>query len=318
MKCLEDFKIYLFLYMFTIQMVNDLNYRYIKNLKQVKNTESPNYNENSDNFLNDSNKGKSTEVLSLNNIINGKVENLKRIQNFHKHYTKVSSLSSYTSSEFSDLVDLDEFATKFKSILCNNDIVENFAYESLDKFSNNEACLITLVPCGDLDDWNLIETSQKRSNLVEKHFNNNNNSMLDMTYHGHWELLSNTNEIIDRLNYLNKRLSQIDLINLLQEKKLGNFGFYTNSKRNEVFNGKHFTRRNYQNNIKLSTCDYLEVTLYDSSKNLLMRKQINRDVFEEIKRNYTNYFNYQEETFIDRQQALDIAHQRLKDMEIKV
>ena len=49
-----------------------------------------------------------------------------------------------------------------------------------------------------------------------------------------------------------------------------------------------------------------------------MRKQINRDVFEEIKRNYTNYFNYQEETFIDRQQALDIAHQRLKDMELKV
>ncbi len=316
MKFLEDFKICLFLYMFTIQMANDLNYRYIKHFKQIKKTESQNLNENSDNFPNDSNIGKYTDALSLSNVVNGKVENLKRIQNYHKHYTKVSSHSSYTSSEFSDLVDLDEFASKFRSILCNNDLVENFAYESHDKFSNNEACLITLVPCGDLDDWNLIETSQKGSNLGERHFNNN--SMLDMTYHGHWELLSNTNEIVDRLNYLNKRLSQIDLINLLQEKKLGNFGYYTNSKRNEVFNGRHFTRRNSQNNVKLSTCDYLEVTLYDSSKNQLMRKQISRDVFEEIKRNYTNYFNYQEETFIDRQQALDIAHQRLKDMELKV
>ena len=49
-----------------------------------------------------------------------------------------------------------------------------------------------------------------------------------------------------------------------------------------------------------------------------MRKQINRDLFEEIKRNYTKYFNFEEDTFIDRQQALEIANIRLRDLQIEV
>ena len=306
MKLLEDFKLLLYFYLFSIQMVNDLNYNYIKKVKSLERTVG---------IINENNKSQYADVSSYNNVLIGKLENLKRIQTYHKYYSKVSSLSSYTSFEFSDLVDLDEFATRFKSIVCNNDLIGNFVYSDQDKFINNEACLITLVPCGDLNDWHLIEIEQKRPYVLKSHLND---SMLDMTFQGHWERLSNTNEIIEKLNTLKKRLSQTDLINLLQEKKLGNFGFYTNFKRDQLFERTNFDIRNLQNSVELKTCDYLEVTLYDSSKNQLMRKQINRDLFEEIKRNYTKYFNFEEDTFIDRQQALEIAHRRLRDLQIEV
>ena len=310
MNLLENFNLLLYFYLFTVEIVNDFSYKYI----------NFNFSENSKNGIDSfTNKTRDEKILAYNNY-HVQTDKLKQTHHSYKHYTKVSSSSSFTSFEFSDLVDIDEFETKFKSILCNNDLIGSYNDDDDEKFkmTNNEACLITLVPCGDINDWHLIDMDLKQEYIIKSR---SNNSMLDTTFNGHWELLTNTNQIINRINELNKSLRLSDTINLQQEKKLGNFGYYTSSQSRNSLNGVYLSsfslKYAFRNNIILNTCDYLEVTLYDSSNNQLMRKQINRDAFEEIKRNNSKYFNIKNNHFINRQQALDLANIK-HDLKLKV
>ena len=307
MQALENFKILFYFYLFTFDRVNDFNYKYI----DLKLYDQSFYNQ------------KSSELNVDNLLLNGfnlKVNNLTRTHQFKKQYAKTSSSPSFTSLDFfdlADMLDVDEFGTKLKSILCNNDLVNNYS-DIDDQYnsgtSNLDACLITLVPCGDLNDWHLIDIDQKQAYSIKSE---KNNSMLDLTFHGHWELLTNTNDVIERINHVNGYLMQTDVINFMQRKKLGNVGMY--ARRNKFFSRSksHFT-----DSIQLNTCNYLELTIYDSSNSKLVRKQIHRDKFEEIKRNYSKFFNFKKGKFINRQQALDLAHLKLnrlnEDLQTKV
>ena len=155
MKFIENFNLLIYFYLFTyIEIVNDLSYKYMSFNRD--DAISNNNSQNEDDYF------------------HSQVNNLKQAYHTHKHYTKVASSSSFTSFEFSDLVDIDEIGAKFKSILCNNDLVDNFNYNDKDELnvSNNEACFITLVPCGDLNDFHLIDIQLKNEYILRNSFNN--------------------------------------------------------------------------------------------------------------------------------------------------
>ena len=281
MKHLYNLKLLFYFYLFTVDRVNDFSYKYI-NLK----------------LHDQSTTCKSTcgkQEKQPNVALNEPKVNLTRQNHYAKRqYAKAGSSPSFTSLEFLDLIDLfdaEEFGANLKRILCNNDLVDNFAYDTdnVDHSSsasrsnkNVDTCLITVVPCGDLNDWHLIDIDQKKTYAVKS---KSNNSMLDLTFHGHWELLTNTNDVIDRLNMASNYLRQIDLINLVQEKRLGHAGLYTSNERqnyksNYLSSSSSYSRKYvFRNNIRMNTCDYLELTIFDSMSNQMVRKQIHRDDF---------------------------------------
>ena len=124
------------------------------------------------------------------------------------------------------------------------------------------------------------------------------------------KFLDYTRQITKRLNDVNRYMKSTDIINLVQEKKLGKNGYsiyYLKYIRNldidmnAYVSYKHKYHQNKYNwnhptDYNVNTCDYYDVTLHDPSSHKLIRKQITKDKYADFKRKHWRQIEFMKVT----------------------
>ncbi|RNA43661.1 hypothetical protein BpHYR1_031946 [Brachionus plicatilis] len=144
---------------------------------------------------------------------------------------------------------------------------------------NHSAYSTTLISCGHFANW--------------KAPNNSYSVLSPETYK---KLLSTRSSITNTLNQIKLGLKKKNIINIVQEKKLGKNGnsyhYQKSVKKLDIadniyvsFEQKPELSPLYFNPNK-SNCDYLELTLYDSATNFMVRRTVNHEFIDSIKRDF--------------------------------
>ena len=193
---------------------------------------------------------------------------------------QVNELTSMDDKLSHEEISAEVSSNKKLKNICSHDI------EQLDA-----SCLVTFIPCGDTKDWNKL----KNPLVLAK-----NNSLFTLDYDNHMKFLDYTRQITKRLNDVNRYMKSTDIINLVQEKKLGKNGYsiyYLKYVRNldidmnAYVSYKHKYHQNKYNwnhptDYNPNSCDYYEVSYYDPSSRKLVRKQISKDEYGNFKRKH--------------------------------
>ncbi|CAF0839318.1 unnamed protein product, partial [Brachionus calyciflorus] len=205
-------------------------------------------------------------------------------------------LTTHQINDFNFKYNKLNYQNETSNNVSNNESNENNQSDEIQHFLNicyhkmnlnNLPCSITLVPCGDITDWKVLDPQV----IIKK-----NNSYFSIN--NYESLISLRKKITDNLNQVSINLRKSTIINLVQEKKLGRNGnsyYYQKIIRNfdipdnvyVSFENKYNLIPNINSDYK---CNYLDVTFYDSSRNLMMRKSLPRDFIENLKKEYPNLF----------------------------
>lgn len=139
--------------------------------------------------------------------------------------------------------------------------------------------IISLTPCGDFTDWNQL---------------NHSFSFLGLEIYE--KLIDTRTRLTSTLNQINLNLRKTSIINMVQEKKLGKNG-------NSYYYQKSVKKMDIANNIYVSfeqkseltpihynpnesNCDHFELTLFDPDTSFMVRKIVQREFIDSIKRAY--------------------------------
>lgn len=156
-------------------------------------------------------------------------------------------------------------------------------------------CLISLVPCGDFNDWRKLPSAMTI---------NRNSTYLNIDYYAHKNLAIYRQELTERLNKINIFMKKTDIINIVQEKRLGQAGnsyYYQKHVRqldvpdNAYVSFNHFEhQQKYAWNqpvlLKERTCDFSELSLYDPARHVMIRKSVTRDYFDMVRKDFSDLF----------------------------
>jgi hypothetical protein len=164
---------------------------------------------------------------------------------------------------------------------------------------------LTIMPCGDAEDYLKLKAMSQnpRSNDSTSEMFSNRPNQLNLSYESHLEMLKYKREIIDRLNQIRIHMRAVNMIMLVQEKRLGQAGnsyYYMKIVKkmdipNEYVSLDSRRTLNYEwseasRSTTITRCDHMEFTYYDHVTQLLIRKKISKKKYNwVIMRNKGSY-----------------------------
>jgi hypothetical protein len=173
-------------------------------------------------------------------------------------------LSNEDIGKNNEKVNKNLFKYLLKNSLCN--------YEIIDKY---KPCLVTILPCGDIDDYdNILFLSRKSNNIKFDYIRVSNYS---------YKLKKILNQFKNRAE---KNIA--DKINKLHKKYLGNNKFVSTNIQDEINSRNSFNSN--EPNITKTKCDYYESSIFDIDNNFLIRKIIKKIVINELKLYHPDIF----------------------------
>lgn len=216
----------------------------------------------------------------------------KQINDFSFYHENIQNYFKNTSAIYSKTA----LSTRYpQSNTTENNSIRNFLSICYNQFEQNvhtySPCYVHFTACGDLNDWTNLS-----SKLISK---------IDQT--GYMNLINYRKSLTERLNKVNFLLKKTDIINLVHEKQLGTSGnsyYYQKYIRkldipdNIYVSFKYLEHRKKYNwnqdiNFKAKTCDYLELTVYNPVRHILVRKTVSKDYVQELEKEFSDLFKVQ-------------------------